>query len=237
MRRFVPVIVLLLVLVPTSVGQDEGSQRSPRVLLVLPSGVASETVQINYFMSGPFGGYGGFVRAEKNRPNYNIEASVDGQPAAGIRIIAYLPGCEIVSLDIPVQGPTMERRLLCKSQGSIPLRGQIFPVSITQEQPTEVEVVYLAYWSLRFFGIADGPVTRIRIAAVRPDDQGQFEVKLPDLYRQTNLGDGAFQFILRHTNSGNIVAFLRPAEAGTNSNSLKVRSAYEPLVQFMAERP
>jgi len=162
MCRFALGIVLVVGLVLASAGQDKGSQYLPRVSLALPSGVASETAQINYFMTGPFGGSGGFVRTEKNRNTYDIEASVDGHPAASIKIIAYLPGCEIATLDIPVQGTTLEWRLPCKPLRSVLLHGQIFPVSITQEQPTEVEVVYLAMWSHRFFGISDGLVTTIR---------------------------------------------------------------------------
>lgn len=227
-------VVLLVGLVGASVSQEEGS-RLPRVSLVLPPGVASETVQITYFMSGPFGGHGERVKAERNRLSYNIDASVDGQAAARIKVIVYLPGCEITTLDIPLQGATVERQLPCKPLGWLLLRGQILPVSITQEQPTRVEVVYLAVWSNRFFGIFDGPVTTIRIGAVVPDENGQFEVRLPDFSQQMNLGDGEFDFVLRRARGGNIVASLRPAEATSTTYALKVSSSYPPLIQFIAE--
>ena len=238
MRRFVLSIVLLASLIPASAGQGGEAPRLPRISLVLPAGVASETLQISYFMSGPFGGYGGFVKTEKNRPTYDIDASVDGRQATGVKVLAYLPGCEIVTLDIPVPGTTLERRLPCKPLGSISLHGQIFPISVTQEQPTEIEVTYLAFWAHTFFGIADGPVTTIRLGPVVPDEDGQFEVKLPDFYKQTNTvdSDSGFQFVLRQPTGGNIIAFLKPAEAGTNFYGLKVRPSYEPVVRFMAER-
>jgi hypothetical protein len=229
-------IVVLVALAPASAGQERGSQRLPRVSLVLPSGVTSEASQIDYFMVGSFGGYGDFVRTEKNRRTYDIHAAVDGHPAKGIKVVAYLPGCEIATLDIPVLGPTSERRLPCKPLGSLSLRGQIFPVSLTLEQPTEVEVLYLATWAHQFFGISDGLVTTIHLATVVPDGDGQFEVKLPDLHKQTELGDGLYQFLLRHRSTGNIIAFLRPVEAGANADGLKVGSYYAPVVQFMAER-
>ncbi|HEX9121190.1 MAG TPA: hypothetical protein VF840_11690 [Terriglobales bacterium] len=44
---------------------------------------------------------------------------------------------------------------------------------ITQGQPTEVEVVYFAVWSHRFFGISDGPITTIHLGTVVPDENGQ----------------------------------------------------------------
>ena len=236
MCRFALAFVLLAASVPASVGQEAGSQRLPRLSLVLPSGFASETVQINYFMGGSFGGYGGYVRAGKNRTTYEIDASVDGKPATNIKLIAYLPGCKIATLNIPLLGATQERRLPCKPLGRISLRGQIFPVFITQEQPTEVEVAYLAMWDHQFFGIYDGMVTTIRLGTVVPDANGQFEVKLPNLHKQMNLGEGEFQFILRHPTSGNILAFLKPTVAGASSDSLKVDSSYPSVVLFMAER-
>ena len=53
----------------------------------------------------------------------------------------------------------------------------------------------------------DGPVTAIGIATVVPDEKGQFEIAVPDFSKQTNLGEGEFQFILRKTKSGNIITF------------------------------
>lgn len=53
-------------------------------------------------MGGSFGGYGNYVKAGEARSTYEIDASVDGKPATSIKLIAYLPGCEIVTLDIPV---------------------------------------------------------------------------------------------------------------------------------------
>jgi hypothetical protein len=235
MGRFALVIVILVALVSPSTSQDQASKRSPIVSLVLPSGIPSEDVQIDYFMGGSFGGYGDFVRTEKNRLTYNIYASVNGHPAKGIKVIAYLPGCEIATLDIPVLSARSERHLPCKPLASITLLGRILPVSMTLEEPTEVEVSYLAMWDHQFFGISDGMVTTIRLATVVPDDNGRFEVKLPDLYKQ-KLGDGLFQFLLRHSITGNIIASLRPLESDTDSDGLKVRSSYPPVMQFVAEK-
>lgn len=144
MRAFGLSFVLLVGGVLASAGQEGSVQHLPTISLILPSGIASESVQINYFMSGSFGGYGASVRAEKDRPSYDIAASVHGKPATEVKVIAYLPGCEIDTLDIPVQGTTLQWRLSCKPLGSIWLHGQISPASITRGQATEVEVSYLA---------------------------------------------------------------------------------------------
>lgn len=210
------------------------AQDPPKVSLFLPSGVSSETVQIEYFLTGSFGGYGGFVRAERKRASYDIEPFVDGRAAENIKIIAYLPGCEIATLDLTFSGTPVERWLDCYPLGSVSFRGHVLPASKTRGENREIEVSYLALWSHEFFGIMDGPVTTIRLGTVRPDRDGKFEIMLPDLYKQSSLGDGAIQFILRDVKTGNIIAFLRPAEATPNSHLLSVTASY-PIVQLIAE--
>jgi hypothetical protein len=228
---------ILRIALLVAAAQDSASRQAPKISLTLPSDIPSETVQINYFMIGPFGGYGGFVRTEKGRSTYDVVASVDGNAPASVKVIAYLPGCEIATLEIPTQGTTLSRSLSCKPLGRILLRGQISPISIIQDHPpAEVEVEYLAMWGHQFFGIMDGPVTSLHVATVVPDEKGQFEVAVPDFSKQPNLGEGEFQFILRQTTTGNIIAFLRPTSVERGDVGLKVRPSYPPLTQFLANR-
>ena len=222
--------VVLLASVLTVKAQDR-----PKVLLSLPSEIASEAVQIDYFLTGSFGGYGGVLRAEKKKASFDIEPFVDGRPADNIKIIAYLPGCEIASLDLTFSGAPIEQWLDCQHLGSVSFRGQLSPALMIRAQSQEIEVNYLAMWSHRFFGITDGPVTTIRLGTVRPERDGKFEIALPDFYRQSILRDGAIQFILRDTKTGNIIAFLQSAETTPNSpDSISVQPTY-PIVQFVAE--
>jgi hypothetical protein len=228
--------VLLFVLSSVLAGQDESSRQLPRVTLSLPAGTRSEAVQISYFMGGPGGASGGYVKAEKNQPKYVIDAVVEGKAATEMKVVAYLPGCEIVTLDIPLHGETAEQRLVCKPLASISLHGQIFPVSITQDQPVEVEVSYLAEWAHGFYGIQDGPITTIHIATVLPDGDGKFVVELPDLNQQADLGKGDFELILRNRATWDIVAWLRPKDSTANPYGwLTVRSSYSREEQFVAE--
>lgn len=211
------------------------AQESPKVSLAIPSGIASETVQIEYFLTGPFGGYGGFVKAERERASYAIAPFVDGRAASNIKVIAYLPGCEVVTFDLTFSDIPVERWLDCHPLDSISFRGQVLSASKLLGQNREIEVNYLAMWSHRFWGISDGSVTTIRLGTARPDSDGKFEIMLPDFYKQSSLGDGAIQFILRDVRTGNIIAFLRPTGATPNSpNWLSVRPSY-PMVQFVAE--
>lgn len=230
MVRFALGFVLFIGVAPAATNQNV---TSPQVSLALPPGIAPETVQINYFMVGPFGGYGSFVRAENGRVVYNITASVNGKPAINVKVIAYLPGCDIETLDIPVHSGTVSRDLSCKPLGLVALHGQIFPASIIQPA-SEVEVAYLADWDHKFFGIADGMVTTIRVATAVPNQKGEFEVALPGFHAPAGLGDGEFQLTLREIKTRNIIALLQPTSELSESRGLKVQDSYAPLIQFSA---
>jgi len=219
----------------TAMGQNAISSQVPSILLNLPPEVQSEAVRINYFMIGPFGEYGSFIKTEKGRTVYKITVSWDGKPATTVKVIAYLPGCGIDRIEVLVQATIETRTLACEPPGWTLLHGRIFPISIIQGQTTEVEVDYLALWDHEFFGIIDGPVTSIHVATAIPDENGHFDVELPDYYNQADLERGEFQFILRQPISGNILAFLRPAKEYRGSVDLKVLPSYMPFVMFTGD--
>lgn len=230
-----PCSSLFAVIASVAVAQGDAQNQSPIITLYLPPDVASETVQISYFMLGSFGGYGGPVSTEKGRVLYDIPTSVDGKPAEVVKIIAYLPGCEIAKLEIAMQGASEARTLACRPLGRVPLHERISPLSNAQTAKIEVEATYLAEWDHEFFGVTDGPVTNIHIATTTPDEEGHFEVELPDFFSQAELGVGSFQFLLRDSTSGNIIATLKPVNMAKYFNGLAVRSSYEPFVEFSAD--
>src|SRR5215472_11617941 len=146
MWRWCPTVVVVVTLIPSLAAQDQ-----PKVSLLLPSGIASETVHIEYFLTGPFGGYGGFVQPESKKTSFDINRFVEGRPAENLKIIAYLPGCEVATLDLTVTGMSVERWLDCLPLGSISFRGEFLTTSAVWEQGGEIEISYLAMWASHFF--------------------------------------------------------------------------------------
>lgn len=215
---------------------QEKSAPSPVITLVLPSDIASDTVQINYFLYGPFGAYGGYIESQKGRVSYDIRASVEGKPAVAAKVIAYLPGCEIDKLEIAIQGLSEARTLACKPLGRVPLHGRTLSIPVAEKSGVTIEICYMADWDHAFFGIADGTITAVHVATVVPDENGRFEVELPDFLRQTDLGKGSFQLILRNQASHNIIAFLKPENAAQSFGELAVSTSYAPFVLFSADR-
>lgn len=218
-----------------AVAQENAQRQSAVVTLFLPPNIASENVQINYFMIGPFGGYGNYVDAKRSRGSYDIPASVEGKPAEAVKIIAYLSGCEIVKLEITMQSQVESRTLACKTLGTVPLPGRILRIPAIQAPGLEVEVSYEADWDHEFFGIADGPVTTVHVATVTPDEAGQFQVELPDFFKQADLGKCSFRFLLREKASGNIVAMLKPENMPQFFGTLAIGRSYAPFVLFSAD--
>ena len=223
------VIIATLSVSVAGLGQTSATHPLRTVTVHLPPGIHSRSAQVVYFLYGLFGASGRVV----GQTSDEIDTYVDGVAASEIKIVAYLPGCDFVLLDIPLHGESESRQFVCTPLPSLPFRGEVFPISTTTEQPRVIEVRYLAGWASRFFGISDGAVPNFRIATIQPDENGQFQLEVPDVLQRQMPGDG-FQFILRDPNTWNIIAFLKPAEHQEDPLVLAPRPSYH-LVRFVAE--
>ena len=204
----------------------------------LPSQVRSEQVQVRYFLAGPFGANGGFLKPEPERNSYLIETSVNHQAADSLRVILYAPGCQIVTLSIDsVSEAEKGADLNCEDLPPMTFSGRVdLPVAL-RARPYEVEITYLAYWAHTFFHIEDGPVTSFVLARVAPDESGEFHVELPNFNKDgvtvSYRRDAGLQFIARELGTGNIVAFLAPVNVHDNgSRDLAIKPKYPAEVIF-----
>jgi len=215
----------------SALGQS-GTSQLPHVTLRVPSGIPPEGAVIDYMMEGPFGGRSELDPKAKEPGVYDIPMFGNGSPASMLKVIAYMPGCEIAVLKITVTAGGTTRRIPCVPLGSSLLRGQISPVTVTHGKQAEVEVSYLAPWAMSFFGYADGMVPELRVAHASVDENGHFELQLPDFYKQEKLGEAEFQFVLRERGTGNILSFLSVDEKAAYRYGLIIRPAAEPVLQL-----
>ena len=157
----------------------------PSVTLVLPADVPSETVQISYFLRGPFGEYGTYTKQQPGLSSYEISAVIEGKPANEIRMIVYASGCEIETFALPLKAESrVQQEFECQRTASVQLSGQIMPTELASGN-AELAFHYVAYWAHGFFGISDGIVTEFELATVSPDANGVFQVNLPCLWRSS----------------------------------------------------
>jgi len=99
------VLVILVGIVALLAGTTQTPARAedlPSVSISLPANVPSETVQISYFLIGPFGGYGSYTARRTGVDSYEIPTIVEGKAATEIRMIVYASGCEIQRFVIPL---------------------------------------------------------------------------------------------------------------------------------------
>jgi len=87
---------------PQSAQSPETASFLPSVSISLPPDILSETVQISYFLVGPFGGYASYAAQRTGMQSYEIPTVVDGRAATEIRMIVYASGCEIQQFVIPL---------------------------------------------------------------------------------------------------------------------------------------
>jgi len=225
---------LLLFSAHAGLGQDEPAPFEIR----LPSEVRSEQVQVRYYLTGPFGAKGGFLKAEPERNSYLIETSVNHQAADSLRVILYAPGCQIVTLSIAsISEAEKGTDLNCEDLPPMTFSGRVDLPEALRARPYEVEIIYLAYWAHTFFRIEDGPVTSFVLARVAPDEGGAFHVELPnfnkDLETISHRRDAGLQFIARELETDNIVAFLAPVNVHDNdSRGLAIKPKYPAEVIF-----
>jgi hypothetical protein len=209
----------------------------------LPSNVPSETVQISYFLIGPFGGYGGYAARRTGVDSYEIPTIVEGKAATEIRMIVYASGCEIQQFVIPLaEHSRVSQEFPCQPVETVKLSGNV-PTELVRDNNAELVVTYMAYWAHGFYGIADGAVTEFHLATVSPDANGMFQVDLPyftvDAVASSSERRASFRLMLRDSKTWNHIASLEPEkqEVRLQEHAFRIRSHYPDDVIFTAAEP
>jgi len=215
-------------------GQQGGTAEMPRVVLTLPRDVAPEKVMIRYMLRGEFGGYSTFVQTTAKEWNYEIAAGVDGKAATEIKIVAYMPGCEFETFDEKLAQGEIAEALECRPVRMTPLRGQIAADGISEQGSRSVQVVYVAPWVNRFFGIYDGMLMMIPLGDVKVDPLGAFEIMVPSYTGMAGEGSAALEFFFSQGKISGKPGALDVIAESAVGNSLTVSSDYPEVVQLVA---
>jgi hypothetical protein len=225
-------------------GRGQEEEPSPFEIR-LPSEIRSEQVQIHYYLTGPFGGYGSFLKAEPERNVYLIGTFVNHQAAETLKLILYAPGCQTVTITVrSLSESERTADVACEDLPTITFNGRVELPESLRRRPYQVEITYMAYWAHAFFGIEDGAVTTFHLARVTPDEGGAFQVVLPnftkDAVTESFHRNAGLRFIARERDTGNVVSLLAPANVqGKNLHDLPLKPKYPNEVIFkpVAESP
>lgn len=125
MRTSAQVLICICIFVipaflhPVSHGLSEDSQSQFEISL--PSNIDSNQVQIRYFLTGAFGGYGSFVREGSGKHKYIIDTTVERRPAETLKVIVYAPGCQVVTISVAsLSNSSRQADFICEKLALIP---------------------------------------------------------------------------------------------------------------------
>jgi hypothetical protein len=201
--------------------------------ITLPASVPSENFAGRYLLTGSFGGFSGWLAQKENVESYQIETSVEGQPATRIKAVLYAPGCEIQTFDKPLADGSVESfDFQCKPLSTVAFQGRLTKSDALLKEAVEIRVNYIAYWADEFFGIHDGLVTAIPVGVALPDADNRFRITLPDFSENVPGRPGVFQFWARERTTGKLLGELIPGESKSKFGSLQIESAYPREIAF-----
>lgn len=240
-----PLFLACLAVVGFAVGlggfQNESSEQAIR--LRLPDRADLTGLSIQYFLEGPFGGFGSFVRTDPGVREYALETWRGGQPATTLKAIIYCPGYRIALLR---ESALAGRRIGTlpiglEPLGTIPLSGRL--TSVPAPQRLTIEAVYFAYWGHRFFGITDGRVASFTVATSKVAADGAFALNVPDFARDpvvTSFPEGplrgSLRLIGREAESGNIPFVLEEIRQAGQEITFPVAPEYPRDLLLVAIR-
>jgi hypothetical protein len=245
MKSFFVAVIFLAVL-PAHIGRAQAQSFSGdhSFLLRLPPTVDTTGIQINFFMTGDFGGYGAFVRTKPNFHDYVIDTSYENKPAETLKIIVYCPGYAVKLIEVPSLADSSSSSAFVELDPlpSLRLSGRIVAPEERDHEDFKMEVIYFAYWAHEFFGIMDGAVTTFKIASVDVKQDGYFSIEIPDFARDPAVASfkrkewlerkGLIELRARDPKTGAFVYRLQSAEHPGKDAEIEIATKYNELLLY-----
>jgi len=210
-------------------------------VIAVDTSVKTGDLQVNYFLSGEFGGYGSYDVKQDGEGKVLINTEVEGKPAKSLRAVLFAPHCRIQTIRVDdLKASKREAAFHCSPLGEIELRGKFDRGEIDPDRKLEVEVRYLGFWAHTFLDISDGPVLTFHVGKAAVEQDGSFRLALPNMTQavdapyQTN--DDWFEVLVRDSETGNIVAELEPPAAFSLYGHLKVSGSYPAELHFLTNK-
>ena len=205
----------------------------------MPEAVDTKDSEITYYLTGPFGGYGSFVRTKAGVHDYEIDTSYEGKPARSLKAVIYCPGYQMETLDYPSLAGLRERsvELRLKPLATVPFYGKVLLPSRLKAAEVRVEVSLAASWECEFFGLMDCLYTPYKVTSAEVAEGGRFSVMLPDFAHDAVVGSyrrpGELIFTASEHESGKRLFRLRPEGGSGVNGSIPVAARYQDGQLFL----
>jgi hypothetical protein len=213
--------------------------------IVVAAPTAAKDVQVRYFFTGEFGGYGSSTSDPIDGNKIVIKTGVEGKSAKTFKAIVYAPGCQFVTITVDDLTPSNRQGdFTCQKLPTIQLHGRIDTSNLGQgtidtlnlgQKEWQVEAVYVCSWAMPFFGIADGSTSPLALGKAPVAADGSFTIELPDFTADPTWPSiskqAALMFFLRDPGADTRVAALVAPAGLSRTGNLQVATSY-PEVPF-----
>lgn len=231
---------------------------SPRVRIDFGNDVSHKKVWLEYGLYSQNGqnkiGLGGpssnFGLIPTGAPFWEIEASVDGEPADRFKALVWAPGCQMKEFDVPVGTSSLNLSFRCDKVPTHCLVGRLKEVD--RGIRSEVSVWYTSLALCPFFmvckqeacGFSCLATSIPEIANAEVESDGTFKIEVTDLSADPIASSDAelqlsFHDIVLapgHPNYRYIPLEPESQDYRTESGGLKMLRSYSGLVVFVAKR-
>jgi hypothetical protein len=215
---------LLIVIVGIALAPCLIAQGKDGFTVELNPSIGPESVHVNYFLTGGFGGYGDFTeRTEASAHEVVLPMYRNGQRATSLKAVVYAKGCALATFVLDPLPPGPGRvSFECRKLRTVALKG----VVTGYPRPSEltVRLRYMANWSHTFFAISDGAVLSFPIAEIVRDADGRFGVEVPDFANDAV------------TNSNDQYWLNTDSQEAKSPGRLAIEREYPKELQFVAKQ-
>lgn len=173
-------------------GQAAAEDRSEALRIIVPRHCATDRLLMVTHLTGPFGGRGDFIRGTDGQASYvlplypnSTDPSVGHGRAETVRIIAYCPGQQIATLELPdldnLKSPEVAIPFIALPARRVQCRIE-FPDDVPKRR-FELVAYYRAYSGNEFFRISHGFVPQFEFLRTPVPESGEVELVIPDFSR------------------------------------------------------
>jgi hypothetical protein len=143
------VLSFLLIRFP-QVATNTPKSENTLAISVDPS-VKTEELQVRYYMTGDFGGLGGFQVEQDGEHRILIHAEDGGMTAKSLKVAFDAPHCHIQTIRIDeLSESSHENEFHCAPVGDSKLPGKFAPSPTTANRKSEIQIEYLGFWGHKF---------------------------------------------------------------------------------------
>jgi hypothetical protein len=235
-RRRLWFAILALAGLVATVSAFQDSSTEVTVRLRFPEGIDLTGLQIQYFLTGPFGGYGAPAQLAAGRRESVIHASHRGQLATTFQAVVGVPGYRYVLLPkSPIESQGLTRSIELEPLNRIPLSGEL--ILARPVKGLTIEAGYLTDWECDFFGLIDCLQAPHVVSRARIAEDGSFTLQIPDFAHDPGLPSfprlGRLQLIIRDQITLNPIYELEEVQTRGRRAEVPVASQYPQDLQLV----